>query len=190
VTDVSAREIGEALRAFHWERQRELREKWNRSVPFGDAVVDRWERAKFLGFGEGSSVYDSALILGDVTVGRKTWVGPSAILDGSGGLSIGDYCSVSAGVQIYTHDSVKWALTGGLATYDYAPVSIGSNSYIGPMTIVAKGVRIGRHCLVGANSLVNRDLDDYSIAFGTPCKVVGRVEVRDGEVELVYAQEG
>lgn len=190
MTQISLPEIGDALQRFHWGRQRELREQWNRSLPFGDALVDRWERAKFLGFGEGTSVYDSAVIIGNVTVGRKTWIGPNALLDGSGGLSIGDYCSISAGVQIYSHDSVKWALSGGSASYDYGAVSIGGSSYIGPMTIIGKGVRIGTHCLVGANSLINSDLEDYSIAFGTPCKVVGRVVIKDGEVDLVYAREG
>ena len=128
-------------------------------------------------------------MIGDVTVGHKTWIGPSVVLDGSGGLTIGDYCSVSAGVQIYTHDSVKWALSGGSAEYERSPVAIGSNTYIGPMTIVGKGVRIGNHCLIGANSVVNKDLPDFSIAYGTTCRVVGKVQVRGKQVDLLYDED-
>ena len=174
------------LEQLHWDRQRELRDKWSRSLPYGDGIVDRWERARFLGFGDGSSIYDSAVVIGDVRVGEKTWIGPSVVLDGSGGLSIGNYCSISAGVQIYTHDSVKWALSGGKEEYERAPVDIGSSTYIGPMTIVGKGVRIGNHCLIGANSVVNKDLPDFSIAYGSTCRIVGKV-VLDGErVRLQY----
>jgi acetyltransferase-like isoleucine patch superfamily enzyme len=189
VTDKALAELRTELEQLHWERQRQLREKWNRSLPYGDGLVDRWERARFLGFGEGASIYDSAVVIGDVQVGEKTWIGPSTVLDGSGGLTIGSYCSISAGVQIYTHDSVKWALSGGLAEYDRAPVTIGSNTYIGPMTIVAKGVRIGKHCLVGANSVVNKDLPDFSIAYGTTCRVVGKVRLSGKDVQLVYDED-
>lgn len=190
MTDRSLAELRTELAQLHWERQRELLEKWSRSLPFGDGIVDRWERAKFLGFGDGASIYDSAVVIGDVRVGVKTWIGPSTVLDGSGGgLTIGSYCSISAGVQIYTHDSVRWALSGGIAEYERAPVSIGSSTYIGPMTIVGKGVRIGEHCLVGANSVVNKDLPDFSIAYGTTCRVVGKVRVSGKKVELVYDED-
>ena len=174
------------LERLHWHRQREIREKWNRSLPFADGIVDRWERARFLGFGDGTSVYDSCVIIGDVKVGRQTWIGPYTVLDGSGGLSIGSFCSISAGVQIYSHDSVNWALSGGKAEYERAEVFIGDSTYIGPMTIVSKGVRIGSHCLVGANSVVNKDLPDYSIAYGSTIKIVGKVRLTAKGVELHY----
>lgn len=187
MTERSFAQLRSELEQLHWERQRELKDKWNRSLPFGDGIVDRWERARVLGFGDGASIYDSAIVIGDVKVGEKTWIGPSTVLDGSGGgLTIGSYCSISAGVQIYTHDSVKWALSGGEAEYERAPVTIGNSTYIGPLTIVAKGVRIGAHCLIGANSVVNKDLPDYSIAYGTTCRIVGKVRVTGKTVELLY----
>jgi acetyltransferase-like isoleucine patch superfamily enzyme len=180
-------ELLAALRRLHDERQRHTLTELRRSLPFGDEINDRWDRAAALGFGAGTSVYDSSLIIGDVRVGERTWIGPFTVLDGSGGLEIGDTCSISAGVQIYSHDSVRWAVSGGRAEYERAPVRIGSHCYIGPMTVVTKGVSIGKHCVVGANSIVNKDLPDYAIAFGSTCRVVGRVEVReDGSVELRY----
>jgi acetyltransferase-like isoleucine patch superfamily enzyme len=176
-----------ALRAFYDARHQEVSRRWQRSLPFGDLVVDRWARAAALGFGEGTSIYDSALVLGDVRVGERTWIGPHTVLDGSGGLIIGSTCSISAGVQIYSHDSVRWALSGGVAPYERAAVSIGDHCYIGPSTIITSGVTIGRHCLVGANSVVNKSLPDHSIAFGSTCRIVGRVVIAsDGTVELRY----
>ena len=169
----------EALRDFYAARSAEMMERWHRSVPFADLVVDRWERARQLGFGEGASIYDSALVLGDVTVGERTWIGPFTVLDGSGGLSIGAWCCISAGVQIYSHDTVLWSVTGGEAPAVRAPTRIGSRCYIGPNAVIAKGVTIGDGCIIGGGSLVLRDVPAGSKAYGTPCRVVGPVDVEE-----------
>lgn len=151
--------------------QTKKKKEWDRFLPFGDYFVDRWQKAKNLQFGEGTSIYDSALVFGDVIVGKNTWIGPFTILDGTGKLSIGDYCSISAGVQIYTHDTVKWALSGGKAKTEYAPTTIGSRCYIGPNTTISKGVTIGDGCVIGAHSLVLKNIPAGSKAYGTPCKI-------------------
>lgn len=144
------------------------KEKFNRVLPLGELFVDRWEKAELLGFAEGSSIYDSAVVLGNVKVGKHTWIGPNVILDGSGGLEIGEYCSVSAGVQIYTHDSVNWAISGGKKPYEYARTKISDHCYIGPNTIIQRGVEVGKGCIIGANSFVNRDIPPNCKAYGNP----------------------
>lgn len=163
------------LRALLMQQQVKVREHWNRSLPFADYVVDRWQKAKSLGFGEGSSIYDSSVVLGQVAVGKHTWIGPFTVLDGSGGLTIGDYCSISAGVQIYTHDTVKWATSGGVAQPERAQVQIGDYSYIGPNVVVSKGVSIGEGCVIGANSFVNQNIPEKTKAWGTPARCQGNV---------------
>lgn len=161
------------LQALLAQRGEQVRAEWNRSLPFGDYVVDRWFKARSLGFGEGSSIYDSALVLGDVKVGSNTWIGPFTVLDGSGGLSIGDFCSISAGVQVYSHDTILWATSGGREPPQKAPVRIGSRCYIGPNTVIARGVTIGDGCVVGANSFVNSDIPSDTRAWGTPARLQG-----------------
>lgn len=161
-----------------WRKKRnEIESEFNRTLPFGDYIVDRWEKAKILGFGEGTSIYDSALVLGDVKVGKNSWIGPSVVLDGSGGLEIGSHCSISAGVQIYSHDSVDWSISGGKAPYKYAPTKINDNCYIGPNTIIAKGVNIGSGSVIGANSLVLNDIPQHSKAVGSPCRIIGHYDI-------------
>jgi acetyltransferase-like isoleucine patch superfamily enzyme len=167
----------EKLRMLYNEQQSMVLNKWNRSLPFGDYIVNRWQKAKLLGFSEGSSIYDSALVLGDVKVGKNTWIGPFTVLDGSGGLVIGEFCSISAGVQIYTHDTVKWALSGGVDSPERAHVYIGNRCYIGPNVIISKGVTIGDGCVIGANSLVNRDIPANTKAWGTPAKCHGPAQM-------------
>ena len=96
----------------------QMRADHDRDLPFDELLSDRWERARSLGFGEGTSVYASAIVMFDVRVGASTWIGPWVMLDGRGGLEIGDYCSISSGVQVYTHDTVAWALSrAGRAAY-------------------------------------------------------------------------
>lgn len=177
------------LIALHHELRQEIGDRWNRSLSFADQVLDRWERARYLGFGEGSSVYDSCLVLGEVAVGEHTWVGPYTVLDGTGGLEIGSYCSISAGVQIYTHHTVAWSLSGGEASIQSASVRIGDRTYIGPQAVISQGVTVGSRAVVGATALVNRDVPDNAIVFGVPARVVGHTERTDDGIELVYREE-
>src|SRR5438876_9545285 len=119
-------ELLESLRALLKALRREKREQYHRHVSVGDLLTDRCEIARDHGFGEGTSCYDNVLILGDVKVGKHCWIGPNVILDGQGGLTIGDHCDISAGAQIYTHHTIARCLSGGVAPIEQAPVKIGS----------------------------------------------------------------
>jgi acetyltransferase-like isoleucine patch superfamily enzyme len=179
----------EQLRSIYTRLRSEMQARWKRDLPFEEMLFDRWERARNLGFGEGASIYHSSYVFGDVRVGADTWIGPLTLLDGSGGLTIGRHCSISAGVQIYTHDSWRWAVSGGDQALDHAPVTIADCCYLGGQTVVAKGVQIGEHSVIGACSFVNRDIPAYSVAAGTPCRVLGRVIIENGDVRLEYDRE-
>jgi len=161
---------------------------WNRVLPFGDMLTDRWGKAKLLNFGDKTSIYDNSLVFGDVTVGENTWIGPFTILDGSAGkLTIGTYCCISSGVQIYTHDSIAHYVTGGKAGFKKKSTSIGDCTYLGPFSVVTRGVNIGKHCIIGAFSLVNKDIPDYSVAWGQPASVMGNIEIdENGNVNINY----
>jgi acetyltransferase-like isoleucine patch superfamily enzyme len=161
------------LRHMYARLRTEMQSRWQRDLPLDELLFDRWERARALGFGNGTSVYHNSYVYGDVKVGEHTWIGPYTLLDGSGGLTVGHYCSISTGVQIYTHDTVAWALSGGQVGQSRQRTTIGSRCYIGPNTVVGKGVTIGDGCVIGANSLVIDDIPAGSRAFGTPCRVAG-----------------
>lgn len=149
-----------------------MKSAFGRVIPLNELLTNRWEKANYLGFGKRTSIYDSSCVFGNVKVGENTWIGPFTILDGSGGLEIGSNCSISAGVQIYSHDSIKWAISGGIAPYSYEKVEIGNNCYIGPNTIISKGVTIGEKTIVGANSFVNKSFPPNSKIAGNPAKMI------------------
>src|SRR4029453_3383982 len=87
------------LRDHAWREYRRLN-------PFVEDLFDWKEKGQFAG-GKDVTIYESATVVGDVTIGDHTWVGPFCLLDGSGSLRIGSYCSISTGTQILTHDTIR-----------------------------------------------------------------------------------
>jgi acetyltransferase-like isoleucine patch superfamily enzyme len=176
----------EQLKGLHGHLDTSFLKELNRSVSFGDVFVDRWERASKLGFGENTSIYDSSLVIGDVKVGSNCWIGPYTILDGSGKLILGDFCTISAGVHIYTHDNVKSTLTSGKIPIERKSVALGNNTYVAPNVIISKGVTIGSYCIIGAGSFVNKSFENFSIIGGVPAKQMGIVKIENDSVQFEY----
>ncbi len=156
--------------------RQQVKDSFKRVLPVGDYFSDRWEKAKFYGFGIGTSVYDNVLIIGNVKVGMNCWIGPNCILDGSGGeLFIGDNCSISAGTHIYTHDTVQRALSGGVDQITKGSVFIGKNCYVGPNSVISKGSNIGEGCVLGALTFVNgMNIPANSKVYGIPARIINK----------------
>jgi acetyltransferase-like isoleucine patch superfamily enzyme len=124
-------------------------------------------------------------VFGDVQVGEHTWIGPNTLLDGSGGLWIGSWCSIGTGTQIYSHDSALAALSAGEEAYRREPTEIGERCWIGGGCVIQPGVTIGAHCLVRPLSYVDRHVPERSIVAGNPAQVVGQVVIGpDGRLRL------
>ncbi len=169
------------------QKREQMRDDWQRVLPSNELLFDRWEKARFVSAGQGSSIYDSCMLLGEVKIGENTWVGPNTLLDGSGGgLFIGDGCQISAGVQIYTHDSVMNALSGGKLPIARQSTSIGNNCYIAPQSVIAKGVSLGDCCVVATMSFVNKSFPARSIIAGTPAKRIGEVIFTEDNIHFSY----
>lgn len=183
--------LREALRDLYEENDSALAEKFNRSLSFQDGQFDRWERAKRLGFGEGASIYNSAMVLGKPVIAPNVWVGPNTVIDASAGeVSIGDWVSVSAGAHIYTHDTVARSLSLGKLPVRQGPVHIGKGCYIGPNSVISAGTYLGDFCVVGANSLVRGRHEANSFVAGLPAKRLGTVVFADDGTPAVEMPDG
>ncbi|MBQ2983644.1 MAG: sugar O-acetyltransferase [Candidatus Gastranaerophilales bacterium] len=55
-------------------------------------------------------------------------------------------------------------------------IAVGSNVWIGGNVTVLAGVSIGDNCVIGAGSVVTKDIPDNSLAFGNPCKVIRKID--------------
>jgi acetyltransferase-like isoleucine patch superfamily enzyme len=158
------------LKQLIGQLRKDMLDKFKRHVSLADLFSDRWETAQFYGFGEGTSCYNNVLILGNVKVGKNTWIGPNTILDGSGDLVIGDYVSISAGVQIYTHHTVGWSTSLGEKSIERMSTIIGNGVYIGPNSVIQMGVKVGDGAIIGAMSFVNKDIPANTKYFGIPAE--------------------
>jgi acetyltransferase-like isoleucine patch superfamily enzyme len=172
--------------SFHNEIDGAMREQHNRSLPFNEEFTDRWDRAKKLGFGEGTSIYDNSYVYGEPKVGSKCWIGPITVIDGSGDLEIGDGCTISAGAQVYSHDNVLQTISKGAVPIERAKTTIGNHVYIGPNAVITKGSNIGNHCVVGAFTMIKGNIPDNSVVVGTPGRIIGIVSFDDGKPIIKY----
>ncbi len=96
------------------------------------------------------------------------------ILDGAK-VRFGDNVFVAPGCGFYTagHPLDVERRNRGL---EYArPITVGSNVWIGGNVIVLPGVTIGDNCVIGAGSVVNRDIPANSLAVGNPCRVIRKI---------------
>lgn len=96
-------------------------------------------------------------------------------------IHVGDYCQIGPNVVLATagHPILPELREKG---YQYnAPVRIGRNCWLGAGVVVVPGVTIGDNVVVGAGSVVTRDLPDNVIAVGNPCKILREVNDRDRE---------
>lgn len=128
-----------------------------------------------------------ALVSGDPSVGEGTWVGAFAVLDGSGGLSIGSGCDISIGAQIYTHSSAKRCVSGRAHdAVDRRPTTLGDRVFVGANAVINMGVVIGDGAVIGAGAVVTSDVEAGMIVAGVPARVIGRVQVEGTSVEFVH----
>ena len=162
--------------------QKKYQEKWNRFIPPYDVLFDRWKNGENFGFGENSNISSMSYVIGNVKIGKNCYIGPFTILDGSGGLEIGDNTSIAAGVHIYSHDTISKSLSGGKFSTSHTKVVVGDNCFIGPSAVVTRGVSIGNNCFLGANSVLTFNLKDNQAAAGNPCEMIGNVEVQKDRV--------
>lgn len=69
--------------------------------------------------------------------------------------------------------------------YYTAPISIGNNSWIGEGVIIMPGVTIGEGCVIGAHSVVSRNIPNYSIAVGSPAKIIKQYNFNNKKWEII-----
>lgn len=94
-------------------------------------------------------------------------------------VKIGDYCQMAPNVSIYTAGHPVYPDTRN-SMYEYGKeITIGDNVWIGGNTVICPGVHIGNNVVIGAGSVVTKDIPDWSIAAGNPCRVLRTITEAD-----------
>jgi acetyltransferase-like isoleucine patch superfamily enzyme len=111
---------------------------------------------------------------GEITIGSNVFFGPYCVLYGHGNIRIGNDCLIAMGCKIIAGNHSIPA-PGALIRLqpDVAEaIDIGNDVWLGADVKVLAGVTIGDGCIVGAGSVVTSDLPPYTIAIGSPAKVI------------------
>ena len=115
----------------------------------------------------------------NIEVGKNFYANYNCTILDVGKVTIGDNCMFAPNVAIYTaghpiHPDSRNSM------YEYGiPVSIGDNCWLGGNTIVCPGVKIGNNVVIGAGSVVTKDIPANVVAMGTPAKVVREITPDD-----------
>lgn len=115
---------------------------------------------------------------GRIEIGAHTVLNRRCFLDGRMGLRVGENCSISPEVALWSmgHDpqDADFAISGGETT-------IGDHVWIGTRAIILPGVHIGEGAVIGAGAVVTRDIAPWKIAVGNPAR-----EIKDRNREIRY----
>lgn len=106
-----------------------------------------------------------------LSIGDHTYINRSASIDCTQEITIGDYCAISDNVQILDSDFHPITCNGKTSTMS-KPVHIGNHVWIGRSAIILKGVTIGDGAIVGAGSVVTRDVPARCLVAGNPARVI------------------
>ena len=139
-----------------------------------------------------------AQILGELfgSVGENLWIEPPFFCDYGANITVGDnvyfnfncvvldvapvtigsnvFCAPNVQIYTATHPLDFQMRRDGLESG--APITIGDDVWIGGGTIICPGVSIGARSVIGAGSVVTKDVPDGVLAFGNPCRVVRELE--------------
>jgi acetyltransferase-like isoleucine patch superfamily enzyme len=115
-----------------------------------------------------------------VTIGNGCrWMNPSSSTFGSEPylITIGDHVSIGGGVRFITHDGGVWIFRKELPRLDViARIRVGNNVFIGHDCMILPGVRIHDNVVLGARSVVTRDIPPNVVAAGIPARIISTVE--------------
>ena len=168
----------------------------NKCVDYNKTKEDEVEVRKeilkdmFASLGEGSFLQGPIAIHYGVhtTIGKRFFGNFNLTIQDDALVTIGDDCNFGPNVTIVTpvHPMIaserKLLRTkeGELKRLCYAkPVTIGHDNWFGANVVVCPGVTIGSNCVIGAGSVVTRDIPDNSFAAGVPCRVIREIGEQD-----------
>lgn len=119
------------------------------------------------------------MVGGTVRIGQGSEIGERCRISIANSLNIREKVLLSPNVYITDCDHEYRNL--GIPVIDQGivqkgqTVSIGDGSYIGINAVIVGNVKIGKHCVIGANSVVTKDVPDYCVAVGSTAKVIKKM---------------
>lgn len=149
---------------------------------------DRWKKKlinfylKFFNFNASIYLARKSVIASNCSIGYGTRINGRVVLKGAGDVTIGRYCAVGYGVKIITsnHDHryinlqfyLQKKIGATVPHINCKGIEIGHNAWIGDSVIILPDVKIGNGAVIGAGSIVTKDIPPYAIAVGNPARII------------------
>ena len=115
-------------------------------------------------------------IYSNLIIGDDCYIGRDCIFDIMGKIILGNKVTISHRAVLNTHTNAgKSPIANKTLINTSGEIKINDGAYLGSNVTVLESVIIGSQSIIGAKSLVNRDIQDHVIAFGVPCKVQGPI---------------
>lgn len=155
--------------------QSQLLFRFNHTMPATDEY-ERLMKELFPDMGEGSRI--STPLMGvrfhQVKIGKEVIVMPGCLMMSAGGITIDDGAMIAANVQLISnnHDLYERHII------TCKPVHIGKNAWIGAGATILPGVTVGDNAVVGAASVVTKDVAPDTIVVGNPARFIKRIPPR------------
>jgi sugar O-acyltransferase (sialic acid O-acetyltransferase NeuD family) len=131
-------------------------------------------RLKSIGYELPSIIDGSAVTAKSALIGEGVFLGKNSVVNA--GSLIGSCAIINTG-SIIEHDcrigSFVHMAPGTVAS---GHVEVGDDSFIGAGSCIKQDIKIGEHTTIGMGSVILRDMPSYSVAYGNPCRVVGKNE--------------
>ena len=148
--------------------------KFNLAKPFSEEYFSLMKELFYNQIGENSIIYNQLTVVcpQSVKIGKNVKVMNGVLMMSAGGITIEDNVMIAANVQLISnnHDPYdRYVIT-------CKPILIKEGAWIGAGATILPGVTIGKYAIIGANSLVSKDIPDYGVAVGSPAKVIKYLE--------------
>lgn len=120
---------------------------------------------------------------GDIVIGKKSAINPYCILQGNGGITIGNSTLIAAGVKIFSANHIYADRDILIQTQGETRkgVNIGDDVWIGAGCIILDGVNIGDGAVIAAGAVVAADVPEKAVAAGVPAKIIKYRGARNGQ---------
>ena len=122
-----------------------------------------------------------------ITIGKNFFANYNCVMIDVAKITIGDNCLFGPNVSLYTAGHPVYPDTRNSGNEYGKPISIGDNCWIGGSVSIVAGVRIGNNVVIGAGSVVTKDIPDNVVAAGNPCRVIR--EITEEDRRFLYKKE-